>query len=59
MHQPNNRGCVHAKAEAALGMVRAGDFDALQEYAWSKEGVEYHEWVQDNNHFFQTCKGNK
>ena len=24
-------------------MVRAADFDALKEWAWSKEGVEYHE----------------
>ena len=59
MQQPKSRGGVHAKAEAVLGLVRAGDFDALQEYAWSKEGVDYHEWVKGRKQRFQTGKGKK
>ena len=50
---------MHAKAETVLDMVRVGDLDALQEYAWPKEGVEYHELVKGRNHRFQKGQGKK
>ena len=48
MQQPKNRGGVHAKAETILHMVRAGDFDALQEDAACAPGVFVDVWNQSS-----------
>ena len=59
MQQPKSRGGVHAKAETILDMVRAGDFDALQEYVFCKEGADYHAWGKGRKQRFQKGKGKK
>ncbi len=45
--QEQKRGGQHEKAKLIIDMVLAGNLDALVEHCWSKEGLDYSEWLRN------------